>query len=46
MTVSELYSANDTWIGDEKICIFNAHGKCIELSEELVTLVVNMQIQK
>lgn len=40
MTVSELYNANDTWIGDEKICIFNAHGKCIELSEELITLVV------
>lgn len=40
MTVSELYNANDNWIGNEKFCLFNAHGKCIELNEELITLVV------
>lgn len=40
MTVSELYNANDMWIGDEKFCLFNSHGKCIELDEELITLVV------
>lgn len=40
MTVSELYNANDMWIGDEKFCLFNSHGKCIELNEELITLVV------
>lgn len=40
MTVSELYNANDTWIGDEKFCLLDAHGKCIELDEELITLVV------
>lgn len=40
MTVSELYNANDAWIGNEKFCLFNARGKCIELNEELITLVV------
>lgn len=45
MTVSELYNANDTWIGNEKICIFNSHGKCIELSEELITLVVKSEVK-
>lgn len=39
MTVSELYNANDTWKGNEKMCIFNSHGKYIELGEELITLV-------
>lgn len=43
MTVSELYDANDTWIGNEKICIFNSHGKVIELGEELITLVVKYE---
>ena len=40
MTVSELYNANDAWIGNEKFCLFNKRGKCIELNEELITLVV------
>ena len=43
MTVSELYNANDTWIGNEKFCLFNEHGKCIELNEELITLVVKYE---
>lgn len=40
MTVSELYNANDAWIGNERFSLFNAHGKCIELNKELITLVV------
>lgn len=40
MTVSELYNANDAWIGNEGFSLLNAHGKCIELNEELITLVV------
>lgn len=43
MTVSELYNANDAWIGNEKFCLFNSRGKCIELKEELITLVVKYE---
>lgn len=43
MTVSELYNANDAWIGNEGFSLFNAHGKCIELNEELITLVVKYE---